>query len=277
MRLAPALLVVALAGVVRPVAAEPASADADRAFREGVTLFSAARYREALEAFERARALRETAAVLRNIGACFFELAREAEALNAYERYLAVRGDPADARGRAEVAEVRRQVQELRGHVAYLTVVTNVEHPLIVVNGVAVQTQPTAVDVEQRIAVRVEQPGCQPVEAVGRATRPEPFRLRVVLTCGGAPEGATAEGAAVPSLVLRVTPRLPHAVTPPSRGRPPPVSSPAPRPRQYRQHLEVERPPDHDGSGSAVPWLLGAGAAIAVGTVVIVLVAGGAN
>jgi tetratricopeptide (TPR) repeat protein len=104
--------------IVLALLAHAASAWADGAgwarhhYRSGVALYQKARYAEALQEFQAAKAALDEPAFDFNIGKCLARLGRPADAADALERYM--RKKPNDP----EAADVWRQIAELRAEAA---------------------------------------------------------------------------------------------------------------------------------------------------------------
>ena len=112
----------------RPAPAPPPQAeDAARAgehFARGVRLYQEDDFRAALIEFTRAYELAPNYAVLYNIGQAYYQLRDYPSALRTLERYSNEGGDKLAADRRAQID---REIGELRGRVAHVTIATNVE------------------------------------------------------------------------------------------------------------------------------------------------------
>jgi tetratricopeptide (TPR) repeat protein len=103
-------LVLALSVMVGTAGAkeDPDTEIARRHYSQGLALYEAARYREAVVEFEAARKLRPSHAFDFNIARCYDRLEEPAAAIEAYQRYLAAPVPPEDAE------EVRQRIEVLR-------------------------------------------------------------------------------------------------------------------------------------------------------------------
>src|SRR5262249_8070481 len=93
-------------------------------FTRGVKLYEEEDYRAALIEFKRAYELAPNAAVLYNIGQSHYQLREYVNALRTLESYMKQAGEqiPKD-----KAAQIEREVEELRGRVAHVTLAVNVE------------------------------------------------------------------------------------------------------------------------------------------------------
>lgn len=155
-------------------AAQPAE---ERHFAEGVLLFSRGQYDAALQAFEASRAIRETASVAQNVGACLQALSRHAEALQAFRRASEL-GE--GVFGPAERRRIERTIRDLRGRVAELTVRPSVPDAEVLIDG-RVAPQPAAIDPGHEAVVEVHSPGHRAVQTRVRPLVAGPFDLAVTL------------------------------------------------------------------------------------------------
>jgi hypothetical protein len=137
----PAALMV---GATRPLWADdvpidPAVHEAADHFERGVRLYEEQDWRAALIEFERAYSVRERYEVLYNIAQCRYQLQNYAGALTAFETYLTRGGTqiPPEQRER-----VQATIDDLRGRVARVLVVTDVSEAEITVDDVVVGTTP---------------------------------------------------------------------------------------------------------------------------------------
>jgi hypothetical protein len=155
-----AVALAARAGGAQP-AADPAPPDARAEFVRGTQLVEAARWAEALAAFERAASLRSHAVTTFNIGACERAMGRYARARRTFERALAEN----DASGSVQlseslVGETRGYVAEIDGLVAHVTVTLVPWSASIAVDGRPLQATSGERDVPVAIAgVRPPGPG----------------------------------------------------------------------------------------------------------------------
>jgi tetratricopeptide (TPR) repeat protein len=99
-------------------------AEARQRFRRGVVLYEEDDFRAALIEFNRAYQLAPNPAVLYNVGQSYYQLRDYAGALTTLERYLRESGDHID---RDRRIQVEREVQDLRGRVAHVTLRSNVD------------------------------------------------------------------------------------------------------------------------------------------------------
>ncbi len=106
-----------------PPPGAPAVAEARQRFRRGVQLYEEDDFRAALIEFNRAYQLAPNPAVLYNVGQSYYQLRDYAGALTTLERYLRESGDRIDRERRVQV---EREVQDLRGRVAHVTLRSNV-------------------------------------------------------------------------------------------------------------------------------------------------------
>lgn len=128
------IVLVALAAIVAPVAAEarpskprkaarkpaasPAQQQADRYFTSGVALYKEAKYAEALAEFQRAYEIAPHPLVLYNIAGCHRELSQYADAIKTYQRFLA------EGKGHVPAARLTAAQAELDGILARIARVT---------------------------------------------------------------------------------------------------------------------------------------------------------
>jgi hypothetical protein len=108
-------------------------------FQRGVKLYEEEDYRASLIEFKRAYELAPNWAVLYNVGQSHYQLREYASALATMERYVAEGGAqiPPDRR-----AQVDREMAELRGRVAHVTLQVNVPDADITVDDVSVGKSP---------------------------------------------------------------------------------------------------------------------------------------
>jgi hypothetical protein len=122
-----AVVCVAIAAAAAPARAQgmtESQAQASEHFSRGVKLYQEDDYRAALIEFTRAYELAPNWAVLYDIGQSYYQLRDYAGALRTLERYVSEGGDKMAPDRKAQVD---RELTELRGRVAHVTVVANVE------------------------------------------------------------------------------------------------------------------------------------------------------
>ena len=123
-----------------PAAASGSAADeASKHFRSGVTFYKSKDFAAAMVEFKRAYELVPNYTVLYNVGQTARELRDYALALTSYERYLREGDTKIPAARRKEVAT---SIEELRGKVGKIKVVTNVSGAEITVDDVTVGASP---------------------------------------------------------------------------------------------------------------------------------------
>jgi tetratricopeptide (TPR) repeat protein len=209
---------------------DAARQEADRHFDEGVRLFEAADYADALREFETAKAWRETASVTYNMANCYRALGRRVEAITAYRRFMEIKAERLTA---DERTETERIVADMLGRVAELTVRTDPDGADIFVNGRPIRTQPTLFDLGTTVVAEARKDGYRSARTQARLTAPGPFEL--VLTLERAPDltpAAAAAGSGDGS--------APSAAT----------------------HGD---PADTESGGSSLPWILAGAGVVAVG------------
>jgi hypothetical protein len=139
--LALAMAVALAAPVARAQPAQPAqlsSAETKVHFQRAVKLYAEEDYRGALVEFKRAYELSSNNAILYNIGQTHFQLRDYASALAAFEKYLASATSIAAARR----ADVERDLEDLRGRIAKVTVEISAPGATVSVDDVAVGKSP---------------------------------------------------------------------------------------------------------------------------------------
>jgi hypothetical protein len=121
--------------------AEPgaAVAQARQHFSRGVRLYEEDDFRAALIEFERAYELAPNWAVLYNVGQSHYQLRDYVRALSTLERYVREGGNQIAKDRRAQV---EREVEELRGRVARVTVTSNVAGTEIAIDDARVDRTP---------------------------------------------------------------------------------------------------------------------------------------
>lgn len=116
-----------------------ASDEASKRFRSGVAFFKSKDFAAAMVEFKRAYELVPNYSVLYNLGQTARELKDYALALTAYERYLREGDTKIQAARRKEVTTA---IEELRGKVGKIKVVTNVSGAEIAVDDITVGASP---------------------------------------------------------------------------------------------------------------------------------------
>jgi tetratricopeptide (TPR) repeat protein len=108
-------------------------------FDRGVKLYEERDFRTALVEFERAYALSPQYRVLYNIGQCRYQLEDYVGSLQAFDKYLSGGSEqiPQDRR-----EQVQASINELRGRVAHVRVVANVDGAEVTVDDAIVGTTP---------------------------------------------------------------------------------------------------------------------------------------
>ncbi len=120
---------------------DPQARAAATHFDRGVKLYEERDWRAALVEFQRAYTISPQYRVLYNVGQCLYEVEDYVGALDAFEKYL--------AEGNVQIPPERRDrvqasIVELRGRVAHIRVVTNVEGAEVSVDDTVVGTTPLA-------------------------------------------------------------------------------------------------------------------------------------
>lgn len=110
-------------------------------FERGVKLYEEQDWRSALIEFERAYSISPHYSVLYNIGQCRYQLQDYAGSLTAFETYLATGGGEESAE---QQQRVKATLDALRGRVAQVVVVADVDGAEITVDDVVVGTTPLA-------------------------------------------------------------------------------------------------------------------------------------
>ncbi|MEI8255280.1 MAG: PEGA domain-containing protein [Deltaproteobacteria bacterium] len=113
----------------------PAPDQARAIFDDGVHFMEDGRFAEAVDRFERARALRETPAVIFNLAIAQRGLGRYVDAAAGLERYLTVAGDRLEAARRTEIQTL---LGDLRTSIVHARVRVAIEGASVTVDGRAV-------------------------------------------------------------------------------------------------------------------------------------------
>jgi len=148
---------------VEPAPADPA-AKAKQIFSRGQTLYSQARYQDAIAAFEEAYLLKPHPVIFFNIGKCWEQLGETAKALRAYRDYLRLLPDAGDKDTVSDaIANLERRLKE-RG-VQQLMVFADPPDSKIEVDGKALGTSPASVELSAgNHKLTVSREGYDPVE-----------------------------------------------------------------------------------------------------------------
>lgn len=261
LRAAPILLSLAIAAPPRGAAAQgaptaqPSKAARDEAasrFKKGIELFKEADYQAALVEFRRAYELVPSWQVLYNIAQVQYQLQDYAGALATLERYLSEGGKLVPA---ARRTEVERDIQTLKGRIAFVEITVNVPDAEISMDDELVGTTPLAKPLTVsagRRRISVSREGYAP-------------QSKVVVVASGD------------------TAKLDFKLLERGAGAPPP---PGPAPGAGAGG-EEQAPPegagpraasDEGGSGSGVPWIgWGVTGGLAAGAVVFGVLALGAS
>jgi tetratricopeptide (TPR) repeat protein len=176
-------------------------------FQKGVAAFNERRYADAAEEFDTAYRLSPAYVVLYNIGQVNVALGNPVEAVRAFDEYLKQGASSIPA---ARREEVQAEIEEQRGHIGTLNIVTHPEQAEVRVDGKLVGVTPLA---EQ---VRVKA-GHHTVEAVLAPHQPE---LRELEVPGQATVDVDLTFAALPA---PAPPVVAAAVAPPPPAPPPPA------------------------------------------------------
>lgn len=98
---------------------DPDTEVAKRLFKQGVNLYAADQYAEALDAFEKARLAKPLPAFDFNIARCYDRLGRWNDALAAYERFVVKATDPAEVKeAQGRIAVLRDRVKQAAARAA---------------------------------------------------------------------------------------------------------------------------------------------------------------
>ncbi len=143
--------------------ADPA-AKAKQIFSRAQTLYSQARYQEAIASFEEAYLLKPHPVIFFNIGKCWEQLGETAKALRAYRDYLRLLPDAADKDTVSDaIANLERRLKE-RG-VQQLMVFADPPDAKIEVDGKALGSSPASVELSAgNHKLAVTRDGYDPVE-----------------------------------------------------------------------------------------------------------------
>ena len=192
----------ARAGDPSKAAAKDAKREADRHFKNGVTLYKEGKFDEALAEFERAYEIAPHPLVLYNIAASHRELSHYAESVAFFERFLAEGEGKVPA---ARLATARRELDAILGRVARVTITVQPSAgATLVVDGKdlgAVPSTPVILSPgEHRVEVRAE--GHQPAERTVRVASGDDLVVDLALEAlpavsaepGPGPELAPAPG-----------------------------------------------------------------------------------
>lgn len=142
-----------------PPAANPEQAEADRHFRNGVTLYKEDKFAEALAEFERAYEIAPHPLVLYNIAGCHRELSNYAESVKYSQRFLE------EGKGivsKSRLATAQTELEAVLARIARVTVtVEGAEGSELLVDGVSIGTFPLDMPLilppgEHRLLVRAE-------------------------------------------------------------------------------------------------------------------------
>jgi len=215
-------------------AQDAAQQEADRHFAEGVRLFAADEYADALREFETAKAWRETASVTYNMANCYRALGRRVEAITAYRRFMEIKAERLTA---ADRTETERLIAEMLARVAELTVRTDPDGADVLVNGRPIRTQPTLFDLGTVVVAEARKDGYRSARTQARLTAPGPFELVLTLERDANASLSPAAAAAASG----------------DDGSAPAAATSA-------------NPTDDDESGgSSLPWILAGAGAVAIG------------
>ncbi len=122
-------------------AADDARARADKALKDGQTLFTLKDYPGALERYREAESLNPGAEVELNLGRTLDAMGREAEAASYYDRFLTRQGPEVEGDG---TAPIRKRLAALRRQLARLTVEGDAPGAAVELDGKAAGTLPLA-------------------------------------------------------------------------------------------------------------------------------------
>jgi PEGA domain len=134
-----------------PVVDAKTEADTKVHFQRGVKLYSEEDYRAALVEFKRAYEVSANRAILYNIGQTQFQLREYAAALRSLEEYLRADGPQLPATRRQQV---EKDIEDLHGRVAKVTVETNVAGAEIALDDSPLGAAPLAGPVDVSAGVR---------------------------------------------------------------------------------------------------------------------------
>lgn len=201
---AAALLALALCAWPSLANAQDARAQARTRFDHGLALYEEGRDEAALAELEEAYRLFPAWQVLFNIGRVHARLGRAVEAADAFERYLVDGGEEVPADRREEVTSLLR---EQRSRIARLTVTTNAERAIVVVDGIDVGEAPMSTPVHlagglHTVGVRADgyDPSQREVRLAGGTERALTFELTRV----GEALASVRVVSAVPDVVIVV-------------------------------------------------------------------------
>lgn len=139
-------------------APNPEQAEADRHFKNGVTLYKEDKFAEALAEFERAYEIAPHPLVLYNIAGCHRELSNYAESVKYSRRFLE---EGKGVVSKARLATAQTELEAVLARIARVTVTVPVEGAELMVDGVSVGTFPLEMPLilppgEHRLQARAE-------------------------------------------------------------------------------------------------------------------------
>ena len=135
------LAIVALLAFAAPAVAAPStrgprgrrsSREADRLFKNGVALFAAQKFSEALAEFQRAYDIAPAPVVLYNIAACHRELSQYGDAVASYQRFLT---EGAGKVPKARLTEAKAELDGILARTAHVTVNVTPGDAQLIVDG----------------------------------------------------------------------------------------------------------------------------------------------
>lgn len=134
--------------------ADGVSTQARAAFERGVAALDEGRFRDAIEALEASRAIRDVPIVSYDLALAYRGVGRDGDAIEAFERYLR---HPDPRATPSEIAAVRATLAELRSSRAMLTVHASPSTAMVLLDG-----RPLELDANGRAAI---DPGAHMLEA----------------------------------------------------------------------------------------------------------------
>lgn len=180
-----------------PAASAPASSEeAQRRYTRALELFNEGSYDAALLEFRRAYELAPSWRILYNIGQVNVQLNDYARALEAFERYLSEGGAEVPA---ARGAEVKTQVERLRGRVAQLDITADVPGAEISIDDLPVGKTPLAQPIRVNVGrrkVAVTAAGLIPQSRIVEAAGSDKIKLEFTLRSPEASPSSTASPSA---------------------------------------------------------------------------------